>query len=246
VLARAAGRGERVAGPQSKGSDVFADRRPEHLDAQQARSEMGSGQSGGRFGDDRAPLVAGVVPTSSGTAAVRTLPRPRTPCCCIRSTGRQSPKPIVDEFGPPTSANLTPGRSPPGSQRDPPRDLPPDDPCVRLRFAPEGRPRPLSRSSRPCQQRPLRADDALGWVTSFGRRTRRTRSMRLSADWRCRPGTGSPLFTENYMVLVPVGELASERGGPPTAFGTARLVKGLLDYCAWTTTAIPAPCWHVR
>ena len=182
------------------GLGVFADRRPEHLDR---RPGSVCATACARSGASSATIVScssPSAPTSSGTGCCSLGSWPRTTCCCTRST--EAPVTLADceelaaELGEPDGWSVAARFAAeilPGIFRL-------DDPCVRLRLAPEGR-YALEQILDGLPAEIFAADDALGWVYQFWQKDKKDE---VNASERKIGGADlgpvTQLFTENYMV----------------------------------------------
>ncbi len=182
-----------------EGLGVFADRRPEHLDAQQASLRNGLRAKWRQVGDDRALLVAECAYEqwhrllfARFLAENRLLlhPQYRAPVTLAdcdelaADLGEPDAWAVAARF----AAEILPGI------------FRLDDPCVRLRFAPEGR-QALEQILEALPAETFAADDALGWVYQFWQKDKKDE---VNASERKIGGADlgpvTQLFTENYMV----------------------------------------------
>ena len=182
-----------------EGLGVFADRRPDTSTPIRRRSAMGFARSGASLGDDREPARRGVRVRAVAPAAVRAVP------------GRERPAaaPAVQRAGNARRVRGARGRARRARRwsvaaRFAAEILPGifrlDDPCVRLRLAPEGR-HALEQILDALPAETFAADDALGWVYQFWQKDKKDE---VNASERKIGGADlgpvTQLFTENYMV----------------------------------------------
>jgi hypothetical protein len=178
---------------------VFADRRPEHLDASQAALRNGLRAKWRQLGGDRDLLVAECAYEQwhrllfARFLAENNLllhPRYKAPVtladCEELATelGESDAWSVAARF----AAEILPGI------------FRLDDPCVRLRLAPEGR-HALEEILDGLPAKTFAADDALGWVYQFWQKDKKDE---VNASERKIGGADlgpvTQLFTENYMV----------------------------------------------
>jgi len=178
---------------------VFADRRPEHLDAQQAALRLGLRAKWRQLGDDAEVLVAECAFEQwhrllfARFLAQNDLllhPRFKTPVTLAECED------LAAEVGDPDGWSVAARFAAeilPGIFRV-------DDPCVRLRLAPEGR-YALEQIRDAIPGETFVADDALGWVYQFWQKDKKDE---VNASERKIGGSDlgpvTQLFTENYMV----------------------------------------------
>jgi MmeI, DNA-methyltransferase domain len=178
---------------------VFADRRPEHLDAAQAALRNGLRAKWRQLGNDRDLLVAECAYeqwhrllfarflAENGLLLHPQFRAPVTLAECEELTadlGEPDAWSVAARF----AAEILPGI------------FRLDDPCVRLRLAPEGR-HALEQILDAILAETFIADDALGWVYQFWQKDKKDE---VNASERKIGGADlgpvTQLFTENYMV----------------------------------------------
>ena len=181
------------------GLGVFADRRPEHLDPNQAALRNGLRAKWRQLGGDRELLVAECAYEQWHRLL---FARFLTENNLLLHPQYRAPVTLADceelatELGEPDgwsvaarfAAEILPGI------------FRPDDPCVRLRLAPEGR-YALEQTLDRLPAEMFAADDALGWVYQFWQKDKKddvNASERKIGGADLGPVT--QLFTENYMV----------------------------------------------
>ncbi len=182
-----------------EGLAVFDDRRPEHLDAEQAALRNGLRAKWRQLGGDRELLVAECAYeqwhrlmfarflAENGLLLHPQYKAPVTLADCQE---------LAAELGEPDAWSVAARFAAeilPGIFRF-------DDPCVRLRLAPEGR-HALERILDALPSETFVADDALGWVYQFWQKDKKDE---VNASERKIGGADlgpvTQLFTENYMV----------------------------------------------
>jgi hypothetical protein len=181
------------------GLGVFADRRPEHLDADQAALRNGLRAKWRQLGGDRELLVRECAYEqwhrllfASFLAENDLLRHPEYKAPVTLADCED----LADELGEPDGWSVAARFAAeilPGIFRI-------DDPCVRLRLAPEGR-HALEQILNGLPAETFAADDALGWVYQFWQKDKKdeinTSERKIGgADL----GPVTQLFTENYMV----------------------------------------------
>ena len=182
-----------------EGLAVFADRRPEHLDADQTALRNGLRAKWRQLGGDRDLLVAECAYEQwhrllfARFLAENSLllhPRYKAPVTLADC------EELAGELGEPDAWSVAARFAAeilPGIFRL-------DDPCVRLRLAPEGRDA-LERILDALPAETFAADDALGWVYQFWQKDKKDE---VNASERKIGGADlgpvTQLFTENYMV----------------------------------------------
>ena len=178
---------------------VFADRRPEHLDSAQAALRNGLRAKWRQLGNDRDLLVAECAYeqwhrllfarflAENGLLLHPQFRAPVTLAECeelAADLGEPDAWSVAARF----AAEILPGI------------FRLDDPCVRLRFAPEGR-HALEQILDAIPAETFVADDALGWVYQFWQKDKKDE---VNASERKIGGADlgpvTQLFTENYMV----------------------------------------------
>lgn len=182
-----------------EGLGVFADRRPEHLNAAQATLRNGLRAKWRQLGNDRGLLVAEcayeqwhllLFARFLADNGLLLHPRFRAPVTLAEC------EELALELGEPDAWSVAAGFAAeilPGIFRL-------DDPCVRLRLAPEGR-FTLEQILDAIPEETFLADDALGWVYQFWQKDKKDEvngSERKIGGADLGPVT--QLFTENYMV----------------------------------------------
>lgn len=181
------------------GLGIFAERRPEHLDAQQAALRNGLRAKWRQVGGDRDLLVAEcayeqwhrlLFARFLAENALLLHPQFKVPVTL------DDCEELADELGEPDAwavAARFAAEILPGIFRR-------DDPCVRLRLAPEGR-QGLEQILDALPAETFVADDALGWVYQFWQKDKKDE---VNASERKIGGADlgpvTQLFTENYMV----------------------------------------------
>jgi hypothetical protein len=191
--------GEGAARAAVEGLGVFADRRPEHLDANQATLRNGLRAKWRQFGSDRELLIAECAYEQwhrllfARFLAENNLllhPEYKAP---VRLADCEE---LAAELGEPDAWSVAARFAAeilPGIFRI-------DDPCVRLRLAPEGR-YALEQILDEIPAETFLADDALGWVYQFWQKDKKDE---VNASERKVGGADlgpvTQLFTENYMV----------------------------------------------
>lgn len=190
---------ESAARAAIEGLGVFADRRPEHLDADQAALRNGLRAKWRQLGDDRELLVAECAYEqwhrllfARFLADNDLLLHPQYKAAVTLADCEE----LAVEVGEPDgwwvaarfAAEILPGI------------FRLDDPCVRLRLAPEGR-HALEQILDGLPAELFAADDALGWVYQFWQKDKKDE---VNASERKIGGADlgpvTQLFTENYMV----------------------------------------------
>jgi hypothetical protein len=182
-----------------EGLGVFADRRPEHLDADQAALRNGLRAKWRQLGGDRELLVAEcayeqwhrlLFARFLAENGLLLHPRYQAP---VTLTDCEE---LAPELGEPDAWSVAARFAAeilPGIFRL-------DDPCVRLRLAPEGR-RALEQILDALPTETFAAEDALGWVYQFWQKDKKDE---VNASERKIGGADlgpvTQLFTENYMV----------------------------------------------
>jgi Eco57I restriction-modification methylase len=182
-----------------EGLGVFADRRPDHLDADQARLRNGLRAKGRQLGGDRELLVAECAYeqwhrllfarflSENGLLLHPQFKAPVSLADCgelAAGLGEPDAWSVAARF----AAEILPGI------------FRLDDPCVRLRLAPEGR-HALEQILDALPAETFAADDALGWVYQFWQKDKKDQ---INASERkidgAELGPITQLFTEDYMV----------------------------------------------
>lgn len=181
------------------GLGVFADRRPEHLDSDRAALRVGLRAKWRQLGSDRDLLVAECAYEqwhrllfARFLAENKLLLHPRYKAPVTLADCEE----LAAELGEPDAWSVAARFAAeilPGIFRL-------DDPCVRLRLAPEGRDA-LEEILDALPAEAFAADDALGWVYQFWQKDRKDE---VNASERkigaADLGPVTQLFTENYMV----------------------------------------------
>jgi hypothetical protein len=178
---------------------VFADRRPEHLDAEQAALRVGLRAKWRQLGNDRDMVVAECAYEqwhrllfARFLAENNLLLHPEFEAAVTLDDCAE----LAAELGEPDAWSVAARFAAeilPGIFRL-------DDPCVQLRFAPEGR-HALERILDALPREVFLADDALGWVYQYWQKDKKdevNKSERKIGGADLGPVT--QLFTENYMV----------------------------------------------
>ncbi len=195
--------GRRVAESASlavlEGLGVFADRRPEHLDDAQAKLRVGLRAKWRQLGGGPRAVGCGVCVRAVASVVVCPVPRREQPVAAsgVRGAGVvggvRGARPELGEPDGWSVAARFAAAILPGIFRL-------DDPCVRLRLAPEGR-EPLEEILAGLPAEVFVADDALGWVYQFWQKDKKDE---VNASERKIGGADlgpvTQLFTENYMV----------------------------------------------
>lgn len=182
-----------------EGLGVFAERRPEHLDSEQASLRIGLRAKWRQLGADRELLIAECAYEqwhrllfARFLAENRLLLHPEYGAPVTLAECEE----LASEMGEPDGWSVAARFASeilPGIFRL-------DDPCVRLRLAPEGR-HALEEILGGIPAEVFRADDALGWVYQFWQKDKKDE---VNASERKIGGADlgpvTQLFTENYMV----------------------------------------------
>lgn len=182
-----------------EGLGVFMDRRPEHLDEEHAALRNGLRAKWRQLGDDRELLIAECAYEqwhrllfARFLAENRLLLHPQFRAAVTLEDCEDLAADLGEPDGWGVAARFA-AEILPGIFRL-------DDPCVRLRFAPEGR-FALEEVITALPAEVFAADDALGWVYQFWQKNKKDE---INASERRIGGADlgpvTQLFTENYMV----------------------------------------------